>query len=274
MAINGFVNEKYDIILLAGQSNAEGNGLGEGFPWEEDKRIYRMRGEYKAEAVKTAYGNDYLSLEIFDDYKIEKLDKKRFCLAVPFAIEYANKYLEQGRKVLILQASVGGTGFAKNHWGEGDILFNRMIKMCEEALSLNAENRLVAFLWHQGEHDAFENADWDNQTRNQTHIRNLENMLDLVRGRFGELPFVCAGFTKPWTEEYPAQNEAILSAMEWVCKQKQNAKFIKETKDLLTNDDEVANGDRVHFSKKSLWILGERYFAAYQDMITKKGEIK
>jgi hypothetical protein len=266
-----YKKEKYDIIILAGQSNAEGYGVGGNVaPWQVDDRIDLMTGKYKAEVVQTAYGNDHLDLQVFDEYKIEIADERlqSGCrlsfLALPFAREYAKTYLKKGRKILIIQTAIGGTGFAKHHWGVEDILFKRMMRMTAEALSLNEENKVVAILWHQGEHDAFENAEWDDEKRNCEHIKNLNALIANARKTVGSVPFICAGFTKAWVEQYPKQNQAILSAMKTVCESVEKAMFIEKTDDLSTNDDLVKNGDSVHFSRDSIEILGGRYFKAYQ----------
>ena len=273
MELSNYKNEKYDIIVLAGQSNAEGYGIGGSVPpWQEDERIDLMTGAVQAEVVQTAYGNDYLSLQVGDEYTIERANervvdgKKISFLALPFARAYANEYLEKGRKLLIIQTAVGGTGFAKHHWGEGDLLCERMLKMVKEALSLNEENKVVAVLWHQGEHDAFENAEWDDEKRHLEHIKNLTRFIQIVRENFGGVAFVCAGFTKAWVEQYPEQNQAVLSAIKTVCEQVGNASFIEKTDDLSTNDDLMKNGDYVHFSRDSIEILGERYFNAYKNL--------
>lgn len=43
-----------------------------------------------------------------------------------------------------------------SQWGLQDDLYVRMMEMVDFARSLNAENRVVGFLWHQGETDAIE----------------------------------------------------------------------------------------------------------------------
>lgn len=268
------VKENYDIIILAGQSNAHGCGLGETTqPWVLDERINMLQSSFQADIAKTEYGNEYLDLKFFDDYSIESADERvegenRFAvLALPFAREYADKCLKKGRKVLIVQSAIGGTGFAKHHWGENEILFNRMMEMILSALALNKENRIVAFLWHQGEHDAFENADWDNEKRNREHEKNLSHFMDCIEERFGQIPFICAGFSKSWVESYPQETEAVLRAIKTVCESKNFARFIEETTDLPTNNDAIGSGDTVHFSRQGLEILAKRYFEAYQDIL-------
>ena len=42
----------------------------------------------------------------------------------------------------------------------------------------------------------------------------------------------------------------------------QPAAFI-ETSDLLSNNQQIGNGDPIHFSKDSLYKLGHRYFEAF-----------
>ena len=65
--------------------------------------------------------------------------------------------LKPGRKLLIIRAAIGGTGFSDERWGMTDDLYLRMIEMIKTALELNSKNKLAAFLWHQGETDAILN---------------------------------------------------------------------------------------------------------------------
>lgn len=116
-----FENEKYDIVVLAGQSNAHGHGLG---PVENefvpDERISLLTDDADICFKKDENGQDYL-------YLPEKC-KKHISIATEFgtpenktgnfALIFAKKYLErgllkEGRKLLILRAAVGGTGFAR-----------------------------------------------------------------------------------------------------------------------------------------------------------------
>lgn len=88
-----------------------------------------------------------------------------------------------------MRAAVGGTGFVKGMWGLKDQLYKKMLEMTDYALSLNHANRVVGFLWHQGECDAFEKNEPD------VFKQQLASMIQDVRVRYGtELPFIAGDF--------------------------------------------------------------------------------
>ena len=271
------MQEKFDIIILAGQSNASGCGLGETTtPWNIDQRIYKLQGEYSADVAKTEYGNEYLDIKIFDKKTItladERLDvsgQKMASFSLSFAKEYADKYLSKDRKLLIVDTAIGGTGFSKNHWGGGDILYNRAFDLVDYALSLNEEHKLVAVLWHQGEHDTFENAQLNPTERYDFYEKKFGDFMKGLREKYGVVPFVCAGFTKVWVESYPEQCKAVLTAMNKVLNDFEKTAFVNQTDDLLNNDAVLGNSDVVHFCRDSSYELGRRYFIEFEKILKK-----
>ena len=262
-------NTDYDIILVAGQSNAQGCGIGDDpFEYIPDDNILIERGDFKAEVKTSEYGNEYYDIQLSDNYYIEKATLKdgRGCFAFSFAKKYKELNLKEGRKVLLIQTSIGGTGFSKKHWGVGDMLYERMCKMVRYALSLNSNNRLVAFLWHQGEHDTFENPQFNFEERKQFYYDNLNSMINSFRKEFGFLPFVCAGFTRQWFESYTSQSKAVYQAIEEVSKINKGVAFISNTQDLKSNAEKVGDNDEVHFCKEAQSILGLRYYDKWREI--------
>ena len=268
------INTKYDIIILAGQSNAEGCGLGEDdYQFLPSEKIDLLKGDFSSSVKKTEYGNEYLGLKLSENYYIEQAKYKKNehendlgCFALPFANEYKNNILAENRKVLIIQSAIGGTGFSKNHWGVDNILYDRLCKMTRFALSLNNENRLVAFLWHQGEHDSFENEQLNFEERKEFYYNKLSEMLTTFRKEFGNVPFVCAGFTRQWFESYSVQCQAVYDATQKVINENEITAFITNTQDLKSNAEKVGNDDTVHFCKESQSILGLRYYNKWREI--------
>lgn len=271
-------DDKFDIIIVAGQSNASGCGLGETkTPWQTCDNIMMFNKSYKADVVSTPYGDMievqdtgdcYLSLA---DERGEKDNKTAvFCLA--FAKKYVENRLEKGRKVLLVQAAIGGTGFAKNHWGENQKLSNRMFEMVDAALSMNTENRIVAILWHQGEHDIFENARLDYEQRKTFYIEKLSKFITSVRAKYGNVPFISAGFCKTWLDlQQKERVGAIVDAYKFVISKTPLAGHVENTGDLKSNSQAVVGSeDTVHFCRDSSYELGRRYYEKYIDII--KGE--
>jgi len=247
--LRDFTKDTFDIIIQAGQSNAEGYGFG---------------------PVDEPYGpNDlvwYLNPDLTVSMAAEKVtgNEIQSNFSLSFADEYIRRgYLKEGRKLLILRAAVGGTGFLDNRWKLTDDLYLHMLEMIRTALELNPENRLVALLWHQGETDALCEASCE------VHYSHLMTLLQSVRQEFGvkELPFVAADFVQSWKELNPAICAPVVDAMRAVCRDCGNGGFV-ETDGLLSNLQELHRNplgweDPIHFSRRAVYELGKRYFDAF-----------
>ncbi len=248
--LKDFSKEHYDIIIQAGQSNSEGCGFGNtDEPYTPNDCVWYMNRDFTVScAGESVNGN-----EIQSTYALE------------FARMYMQKgYLAEGRKLLILRASVGGTGFLDHHWGEHDEVYLRMIDMIQTSLSLNKENKLTALLWHQGESDAVFNAAYD------THYKNLCTLVSSVRKKFNvpDLPFIAGDFVHQWKNKNLEICTPVVNAIRDVCKDCGSGYFV-ETDGLLSNIQEnnyslFGFDDTIHFSRNSLYKLGKRYFEAFE----------
>ncbi len=266
--------DKYDIVVLAGQSNAEGNGLGAvRRPYREDPRVFALRDKNAGLIGFDDKGLLRVGGDFDPDITVarEKVtgDKKVADFGLSFAREYvANGLLKDDRKLLIINAAVGGTGFAKHQWGETAVLQERAFKMVDYALSLNAENKVVAFLWHQGEHDAYENRDLSLKTKEAYYYEKFGNLVNKFLSEYGKMPVIAGGFCKEWASgEFAEHCKVITKATKKVLKNVGGA-FVT-TDDLLSNNQDSGNGDNIHFCRKSIYVLGKRYFKAFTKIITK-----
>ena len=262
----------FDVIIEAGQSNAEGYGRG---PVTEeyipDADLLYLTHDFSLKEAKENEAFDFdfntenpkLHIEVADEHRDG--DEKIGDLSLTFSREYKkNGYLKEGRKLLVVRAAVGGSGFKKRRWGLSDPLYLRLIAMVEFALSLNPENKLVAFLWHQGEHDAFE------KNRPDIFESQLRALIADVKCRFSvpDIPFVSGDFVSHWKNE---NIEDCLPIVEKIkCVTKDVGGVFVETSDLLSNDQMTGNGDPIHFCRESLHILGVRYFEAFERISNKK----
>ena len=254
--------EKYDVILQAGQSNAAGYGHGPtANPYEPDPRIlYLTAGDPEA-------GEYYPKGDYDIRVAAERTDPDRpGDMLGDFSLGFAQKYVAEGllapdRKLLIVRTAVGGTGFLKHYWAVGDPLYGRMLRMTDYALSLNPENRLVGFLWHQGEHEA---AFLNDPKR--YHDQLLE-VINSVRNRYEKptLPFVCGGFCHQWAQENQPACDNIMAVIRSVAEEV-GGRYV-ETSDLRSNDQKTGDGDTIHFCREDLQKLGFRYFASYAKLI-------
>ncbi len=242
--VRDFGKESFDILIHAGQSNAYGCGIGPvEEPYVPGEDVFTLNGDFSiCMAHEEVWGNNAIGNFI-----------------LPFASRYVkDKRLAEGRKILILRSSVGGTGFLDNRWNmEGD-LYLRMMEMIRTALGLNPANRLAGLIWHQGETDAVLGADYD------THRHNLGMLIGAVRTTFGvpELPFVAGDFVYHWRNDNIAACLPVIGAMKDLCGEIGSARFV-ETDGLLSNDQKIGNADTIHFCRESLYQLGGRYYDAY-----------
>ena len=178
--------------------------------------------------------------------------------------------LAQGRKLLIIRAAVGGTGFLDKHWGLEDVLYLRMMELTRTALELNPENRLAALLWHQGETDAGLNATYEG------HYKNFSALVKSVKDEFNvpDLPFIAGDFVHNWADSIPDQCGPVINAMRAVCNDLSAGAFV-ETVGLTSNYQDSKfhplgwMGDSIHFSRRAIYDLGKRYFEAYKKIIGK-----
>lgn len=255
--------KKFDIIIQAGQSNAEGNGLGAADKLVLSDKIYWLEAKKTVSIVKDkTYGENLLieyKNEPFSIVGAQKFIEENNLAAnysVTFSDLYEKKYLEYDRDLLVIRAGVGGSGFKKGHWGVDKQLYLKMLEMVDYALSLNEDNRLVAFLWHQGEHDAFE------KNPPEVFKIQLSGMLSDMRARFGNIPYIAGDFCHDWKDRHIEAIKPISDVVENVFVGFGGA-FVS-SEGLTSNDEETMNADIIHFSKKAQYELGKRYFEAFE----------
>ena len=261
--MGGFSGDKFDIIIQAGQSNAEGYGKGKASEehsgstailyFNPDFTVTQAKEEPAVAANEWLFSGGAVNVE-------RKINN--FSLA--FARDCIKAgMLKDGRKLLVVRAAVGGTGFSDKRWGPSDDLFLRMMEMIKQALALNQENRLVVFLWHQGETDAI------NKVSREMHYANLKRLVSLVRNSFAcpTLPFITADFVHEWKAQNMEICDPVIAAIRDVCRDLQPAAFV-ETGGLNSNNQDTGNGDPIHFSREALNVLGKRYFDAFKNTNT------
>lgn len=277
--LDNYKNEKFDIIILAGQSNAQGCGIGSSREeYEPNDRILWLSDDANIHFEKDENKEDYLFIpeECKKTVKVaaerENADGGKIG---NFALAFAKKYfddgmLAEGRKLLIIDSAVGGTGFAKKQWGVGNPLYERLVDMTDAALKMNSENRLVAFLWHQGEHDAFENPQFSVIERHTFYLTSITLMYEDYCRRFGVsgLPFIAGEPCRDWYRKTNISCDTVMSA---------TCDFIKavggglvSSEGLLSNNQKTGNGDDIHFCRAALYTLGNRYYKKYKAIVKRK----
>lgn len=264
-----FTEYNYDIIVLAGQSNAQGTGRGDvSEEYIPDEDIITLTPSYSIELVKLedatmrriTYADKPLDFAIADE-RIQD-GKKYGELALTFSSEYKkNGYLKSGRKILIIRAAIGATGFKFGHWGVGKPLYTKLCEMLDYALSLNESNRLCAFLWHQGEQEI------GRTYPPEIYRSQLKEMLADLKMRYDcpTLPIIAADFAKEWKLTKEDQGASVIKVIREVI-EGEGGIFLP-TDDLPTNNHRNGDGDILHFCRESLHILGKRYFEGYEKLI-------
>ncbi len=270
-----FSNKKFDVVILAGQSNAEGNGVIQGKLPQPLDNVYQeidKNPSYINEEVKDS-PKLIVTLPVeceIQNYQERTNGKDSFAdLAKGFALDYISSgKLKEGRDIIIIKAAVGGTGFSRNEWGITSPLYERLKQMTDAVLSLNPENRIVAFLWHQGEHDAFENAQFNDSERYDFYYNHFkEQTLDYLK-RYSQFKFpVIAGeVNKDWGAEYRHQCDAVEKATKDVIKEI-GFGGVALSDGLISNDQAIKNGDKAHFSAEAICEFGRRYFNIYRELV-------
>ena len=257
---------KYDIIIQGGQSNAEGFGGGDVIKeYIPNERILYLTDNRSIEP--TEQGLLVKPPENIDCPFFISVADNHLCgdtVRGDFSLTFAQEYLRDGlladdRKLLIIRSAVGGTGFKKGHWGKYDYLYMRMLAMIEYVFSVAPNSRVVAFLWHQGEHDAFEG------NPPEEYRKQLTGLIEGVRSRYGKMPFICGDFVNEWKQLNIEQCAPIVETIKNVSNDIGNSAFV-ETKDLLSNNQMIGDGDNIHFCRQALQVLGRRYFEAFKNL--------
>ena len=271
-------NIKFDVIIIAGQSNAEGYGK------SNDSLITIIDDAYEAIDANECYVEVDPSLDFYDQatihmvyppkVKIQPLQERsagnriNADLSLSFASLYQKHCLDSERKVIVVKTAIGGTGFARKQQGYQTQLYYRTLMMVDYVLSLNKDNRVVAYLWHQGEHDAFEFPKKDYSQRYNDYKIEFLNQTRGVIEHFSTFtfPIITGGFIDDWRKDYEINCQAIEQALIDSCKELGNGAFVS-AKGLHSNkEDGLDEEDNIHFSKEALKELGIRYFEAFKSL--------
>lgn len=273
------MKEKFDIIILAGQSNAEGNG------WKEEndpeiinENVFHLIDKNPASIYGKTQVEPYI--EVAHERHYLEMKAKAADISETFADEYIKGgYLKAGRSILVVKAAVSGSSFAVKEWGWGigNPLIGRLFRMTDYALSLNKENRIVALLWHQGETDAMENVDFTEKERYDFYYENFFEQMKAIRTRYNEwnFPIIAGEFVPSWA--WGVQNKEKVDA---IYKATRNAlenigNFgIVSSAELKSNGETVGKldnfkfckDDDIHFCADSVYEFGRRYYKVFENI--------
>ncbi len=245
-----FTKKPMDIIVIAGQSNAQGAGLGPA------RKIFQPKE------------NLWM---MFPDFTIGKARERikpptlRGRFPLYFAEMYMKEgYLTEGHDLLLVQAAVGGTSFAAKQWGSGNVLQVRLFDMVDTAVKLHPDNKVKAFLWHQGESDIGQG------TTAEQQYENVATMLQEVEENIGiGFPLIAGDFVPDFIEKQGQIAKDHRASIEKAFGEKGGV-FV-ESHGLSSNANMVNDCDElIHFSRYALYEFAERYFAKFQEEVQKE----
>jgi hypothetical protein len=279
----------YDIIIIAGQSNAVGAGLGSfsdsAANTATDAKIFQL-GRYGAGSLKVmpaTWVQNGITYDALQHWNITA-NRASMGLAVPFARRYAQEQLAPGRSILIVPAAYGGTSILK--W-LGDItaptttpnaLYDDMKNRVNTALALpGGTNKIVAFLWHQGESDVSSAAGTPGIMTPAIYQQKLTLILQKLRTDFPSqpaYPVVGGLFVPEWPSAWPGASLLLPAKIqiESVIKQVFAADVrggVADTAGLTANYPSLTSdiNQQVHFSAASQVTLGARYYQKWKDLV-------
>jgi len=245
-----------DVVLLVGQSNMQGAGLpydpalDAGFDGVEQ---LAGSGPYAGKVLPAEDSLFHVTQYLFGGSP-----------AVGPGMEFGRQlwlHQEAARKVLLVPAARGGTGFAGNadySWDPDNKaaavnLARRAADACARALALNPSHRLAAILWHQGEADAMARVD------ERWYRRKLLQLIDLFRAELGPVPFLAGGMVPEWITASPSAR-GIDRVHRSISSERPLTAFVEGPQGAATA------GDIIHYSAAGARELGLRYFRAYSKL--------
>lgn len=170
-----------------------------------------------------------------------------------FAKRYATNTLSAGRKVLIIPAADGGSGFdhatASESWNIGGIRAQFVVDQVNEVLALNNNNVFRGIIWHQGEANRamtkYEYAD------------RLDELYYWFKDNINETAdwdFIVGGLSEDWLDNGGDNRLQIQNALEDVGYRLPTGGYASSSG--LAGG---VGGEDVHFTPASQRTFGERY---------------
>lgn len=257
--------EGYDIVIIAGQSNAVGSALtaylGDMTPHKETWRI-KQWGRFDGFDNQVIPAGDPLHhASIFNSQSF----------GMSFARQYRDNNLADNRELLLIPVAYSGTGFMpnanvpENNWDLTGVLPADVIARSNLAYATDADNQFKAFLWHQGEDEVARinnngNPEIDQQwyeTKWLTMMSNFDSQIigfdsTTVKSLVGQINSVWVSTTG---------GAEITNAHMNLANLRPNTAFISSELPYV-----LTTWDQVHFNGSDLEELGRRYYNAFTQL--------
>lgn len=241
-------DEPYLVIAVMGQSNAHGAGVGldPGGLDAPHPRVHQWASSGRSKDSIVA-GCDPLYHEVPSK-------------AVGFATTFARQLADHtGLPVLIVPYARGDSAFARVDgisWDPADRgarvnLFWQAMNRIESGLALRQGNRLAAVLWHQGESDV-------PLTTGPVYAEKLDSVIDTVRGRFGEVPFVIGQMVPDEIESAHPDYPVIDAVHRDTPNRRPSVVFVPGPRGLYNSETE-----KIHYNAAGQRALGQAMWEAF-----------
>jgi hypothetical protein len=260
LGANSNIAPGYDIIIIAGQSNASGMGC---CATDYDKQI-NSRIKQLGRIGKRDYRVIPASFPLHSWNFRKKLREKKIGFGLEFAREYEKSILAKDRKVLIINTAMGGTGFANNGvWNEGEKAYEDAVTRALFSLHLDKDkgykNKVVAVLWQQGEYDTSQD--------NKNYYRHLRKFIRSFRTDLGgdksRIPFYLGQPVETWKDGGAVTDKHLRRIIKKVARVIKDTYVVSSSR-LKSNKSQGTGNDEIHFSAKAQRKLGRRYFRVFQ----------
>ena len=248
-------SEVFDVFLIAGQSNTLNGCCKDPGIQKEDPLIVQL-GRFDEENLKLIPAREPLAHH--------NAKPNRIGFAMTFAKLYKEKYLEEGKKILIIPAGHGGTGFVDNHWNPGDDLYEDALMRVNYVFEKYPKSELKAILWQQGEKDVNQKSD---------HFRaDLDTMIVEIRKDIKDAdlstPFFMGGMVPYWVDQ-KKRREVQQRHIRKTSERHPNVWYVSPY-DPFTIRKANNKEDEIHYDAKGQVELGHRYFMRYEAYLEKR----
>lgn len=259
----------YDIIIVAGQSNAVGFGSGPSDSLADKglESYIRQISRYDDVTLSVIGVSEAQALHHHNWKERNVLRQAGF--ALPIARRYVQTALAANRRVLIVPAAMAGTHIAP--WQPGKTYYEDMKKRISYALRIGGlRNRIVAFHWQQGEADIKDAGLLTAATSRANAAANykaqLLNLVDGVRRDFasqGQFPIMIGEPSRlvgpGMTNSFLDAQARFVDSMAQVTRARSCLGFV-HSDNLDVNGSGTASVDYVHFSAAGQTLLGTRHY--------------
>jgi hypothetical protein len=259
--------KKY-MVIVAGQSNAQGSSLEAQLPSEkvENPKIKQFsRGNKNCNYNPGIKGSIIGFRDPAQHHFIANVN------SIGFVRTFCEEFLKENpnSEITVMPCSLGGTNFAGINMNGYTItwdkttpaslnLYNEMIKDCNSVLSQNPDMEVLCTLYHQGE-SSIGNGQYPFKL--QQLVRDTRN--DLLNGKGKEMPFILGTLLKEWRQKNYA-SDYIHNSHIWI----KWAENIGNTD--CANFDHISgatpDGMGVHFTAAGLRKMGVGYHQKFKEM--------